>query len=305
LAAFVGRSPYNFRAAQVKENMKTEIDAIILTRDEELNLSRCLQSVKSLGAKTWVVDSGSMDRTSEVAKAGGAEFVLHGEYVNQAQQFNWALDNLPLKGEWVLRLDADERLMPELADEIRTKLDSVPYDVSGFYLKRRVYFMGRWMRHGGHYPIWLLRLFRRGKGRSEAREMDEHIVLLEGRADRLKNDFADDNQKSLSEWTRKHDDYSTREVRARLKESGVRIGGRGLVGPAGRKRWVKQKFFLHLPLFFRSFAYFIYRYVFRLGFLDGKEGLIYHVLQGFWHQFLTDAKEYEMRKRANHEERER
>ncbi|MFH0806286.1 MAG: glycosyltransferase family 2 protein [Candidatus Brennerbacteria bacterium] len=279
-----------------------KIDVIILTRNEELNLSSCLQSIKLLGAKTWVVDSGSVDKTSDVAKTGGAEFVVHKEYMHQAQQFNWALDHLPLRGEWILRLDADEWLTPELIEEIKKRLTSEPQDVSGFYLKRRVYFMGRWIRHGGYYPTWMLRLFRRGKARCEEREMDEHIAVSEGRVERMRYDFVDENRKGLAAWTEKHNDFSTREARARSAEtqSETILGGQ-----AGRKRWFKQNFYGRLPLFCRAFIYFCYRYFFRLGFLDGIPGLIFHFLQGFWHQFLTDAKEYEMRGNPNYKGHER
>lgn len=265
--------------------MKSSIDVIILARNEELNLPHALESVKPLGAKVWVVDSGSTDRTPEIAKAAGAEFVSHADYQNQAQQFNWALDHLPLAGEWILRLDADEWLTPELIAEISKKLDATPEDVSGFYMPRRVYFMGRWIRHGGYYPAWILRLFRRGKARSEAREMDEHIVASEGRVERLKHDFADENRKGLFAWIEKHNDYSTREARERLKSGSFDLK--------------TKNFYLKFPLFCRAFLYFCYRYFIRFGFLDGVPGLVFHFLQGCWHQFLIDAKIYEMKHAKN------
>ncbi len=272
--------------------MKPSVSVIILTLNEETNIERCLKSVADWAAEIIVVDSGSTDLTLEIAERFGARVAKHA-FKNQADQFNWALDNLEIKSDWILRLDADEYILPELAEEIKSVIGSTSA-VNGYYIKRRVYFMGRWIKHGGYYPTWILRLFRKGEGRSEDRIMDEYIILLEGRAGRLKNDFADDNRKSLSDWTMKHNDYSSREVAARFGEPDAPIGG-----SAGRKRWVKNNFYLRLPLFFRSFAYFIYRYFFCLGFLDGKEGLIYHTLQGFWHQFLTDAKTYERIKNAN------
>lgn len=262
--------------------MKTSIDVVILTRDEEANLPYALASIKPLGAKVWVVDSGSSDGTERIAKAAGAEVVSHTEYVNQATQFNWALDHLPLKGEWVLRLDADEWLTPELAEEIKTVISS-PSSVNGYYMKRRVYFMGRWIRHGGYYPIWILRLFRRGKARSDNRPMDEHIALSEGVTERLTYDFADENRKGLLEWTNKHNDYALREAVA------VREGNDG---ESGRKKAI----YYRTPPFLRAFIYFCYRYFLRLGFLDGIPGLAFHFLQGFWYRFLIDVKLYEMKR---------
>ncbi len=271
--------------------MKTALDIIILARDEEMNLPHALRSVAPLGAKVWVVDNGSTDRTPEIAKEAGAEFVWHREYVNQAQQFNWALDHLPLTGKWVLRLDADEWLTKELADEIaRTLIDAdknsprINADINGYYMKRRVYFMGRWIRHGGYYPTWILRLFRRGKARSEEREMDEHVALAEGRAERLKNDFADQNRKPLSEWLAKHRDYATREARAALR------------GNISQTRKLKKSLYYLLPPFVRPVLFFMYRYFLRLGFLDGIAGLTFHFLQGLWYRWLVDMNIVKMRK---------
>lgn len=276
--------------------MKLPITSIILTYNEELNLSNCLKSIKKYIPEIIVVDSGSTDRTVEIAKKYGAKVVINENYQNQAQQFNWALDNVEVNNPWIFRLDADEWVTKELMEELAEKLPETPEEISGFYIKRRVYFMGKWIKHGGYYPTWFLRLFRTDKGRSEEREMDEHIILKEGKTARLKNDFADENHKDLEAWTAKHNDYSTREVRAREKEAkGTKKDN--LKGQARFKRVLKKSFYGKLPLFCRAFIYYIYRYIIRLGFLDGKEGLIYHTLQGFWHQFLIDAKIYEKRRK--------
>lgn len=257
--------------------MKSPISVIILTYNEELNIEDCLKSVTGFADEVFVVDSYSTDKTLDIAKRYGAKIVQH-PYENQAQQFNWALDNLNIKTEWVLRLDADEYLTEELKNEITEKLKNMASNINGFYLKRKNYFMGRWIKYGGYYPTWILRLFRNGKARSEQRAMDEHIILSEGKAGKFKSDFVDDNKKDLTWWIAKHNNYAWREA------SDVMSGsyGRG-----------KKKFYYHLPLFCRAFAFFIYRYFFRLGFLDGKEGLIFHFLQCFWYRFLIDAKIYE------------
>jgi len=289
--------------------MKLPISVIILTYNEEIHLERLLKNIAGWADEIFIVDSFSTDKTLEIVKTltnadytrtdadgqygsafshyGSVTIVQH-PFENQAQQFNWALENLDIKNEWILRLDADEYLTEELKEEIRVNPLLNNQDprqsasiVNGFYIKRRVYFMGRWIKHGGYYPIWFLRLFRKGKAKSEQRAMDEHIVLLEGRAEKLKNDFIDDNKKGLSDWIQKHNNYASREAADVLR------------GDYGTK---KKKIYYRLPLFCRAFLYFIYRYFIRLGFLDGKEGLIFHFLQGFWYRFLVDAKLYEMKK---------
>lgn len=158
--------------------------------------------------------------------------------------------------------------------------------------------MGKWIKHGDYYPTWILRLFRKGKGRSEERKMDEHIILLEGRAKKLANDFIDDNKKNLEFWIDKHNKFSSREVEEITKQltTNDQQLTTKLSGQTAQKRWLKENFYYRLPLFCRAFLYFIYRYFFRLGFLDGKEGLIFHFLQGFWYRFLVDAKFYEIKK---------
>lgn len=260
--------------------MKLPISVIILTYNEEIHLERLMKNIADWCDEVFIVDSFSTDKTLEIAEKYGAKIVQH-KFENQAQQFNWALDNLEIKNEWVLRLDADEYLTKELKDEITEKLKNISDDIGGFCIKRRVYFMGRWIKHGAYYPVWFLRLFRKGKARSEQREMDEHLVLLDGVVGKMKNDFVDDNKKDLTWWTEKHNNYASREAAAVL---------------AGDFGISKKKFFYQLPLFFRPCAYFCYRYFLRLGFLDGKEGLIFHFLHAFWYRFLIDAKIYEKQK---------
>lgn len=261
--------------------MKLPISVIILTYNEELNIENCLKSVADWANEIIVVDSFSADKTLEIAKKYTNKIAEH-TFINQAQQFNWALDNLEIKNDWILRLDADEYITEELKKEITEVLPKMSDEVSGFYIKRRVYFMNRWIRFGGYYPLWFLRFFRKGKARSEEREMDEHIVLTEGKAGNLKNDFVDNNRKDLTWWTEKHNRYATREANDVVKKNyGIK----------------KKVFYYRLPPFCRVFCYFVYRYFFQLGFLDGKEGLIFHSLHAFWYRFLIDAKIYEHRKK--------
>ncbi|MEK7608654.1 MAG: glycosyltransferase family 2 protein [Patescibacteria group bacterium] len=277
---------------------KLPITVIILTRDEEIHLERCLENIVPHAERVHVVDWGSVDKTREIAKRFGAVITEH-EFVHQADQFNWALDHLLIETPWILRLDADEYCTAELWKEIGESIGAAPEGTSGFYIKRRVYFMGRWIRHGGYYPSWFLRLFRKGMARYEEREMDEHLLLESGGAGFLKNDFVDWNLKGLADWTAKHNGYSTREVAARLREESEGFTASGSEGQAARKKWMKHNIYGRLPLFIRPFIYFVYRYVFRLGFLDGVPGFAFHVLQGFWHQFLIDVKLHEAKYIAN------
>jgi glycosyltransferase involved in cell wall biosynthesis len=287
------------------------LTVIILTYNEEENLAHCLKSVSGLADEVLIVDSYSTDKTVEIAKSFGAKVFEH-PFENQAKQFNWALENLEIKGDWILRLDADEYLTEELKAEIAEILDEKTSDVrnikssmfgtpdveniNGFYMKRRVYFMGRWMKHGGYYPSWFLRLWRKGSAKYEDREVDEHAVLTSGKAEFLKNDFVDENRKSLEWWIQRINNYTTREVVARTLESGkADFGGKFFGVQSERKKWIRKNVYYRMPLFCRAFAYFFYRYFLKLGFLDGKEGLAFHFLQGCWNQFLVDAKLLEKR----------
>jgi glycosyltransferase involved in cell wall biosynthesis len=273
--------------------MKPSLSVMVLTRDEALHLERCLKSVEGLATERIVIDSGSADGTREIARRCGATVYEH-PFENQAAQVNWAIDNVPMRGEWVLRLDADEYLLPELRAEIEEAIAGAESGIGGYLLKRRVYFMGRWIRHGGYYPTWILRLWRRGTARCEAREMDEHMAVTVGEVRRLSSDFVDENLHDLTWWTEKHNQYSSREVLVSSKDGDGSSLGR-LGAEVYRRRRAKATY-ASLPLFSRAWCYFFYRYIIRFGFLDGTEGFIFHVLQGFWYRFLVDAKLYEWRK---------
>ncbi len=271
------------------------ISLIVLTYNEEKNLEHCLNSVKEWAHEIIIVDSFSTDATLDIARQYTNNVYQH-PFENQAEQLNWALDNVPVSGDWVLRLDADEMATPELATEISSVLPGLSPDVTGLYIKRRVYFMGRWMRHGGYYPTWLLRAWRKGCARSEERVMDEHMVLLRGSADYLKHDIKEENRKDLFAWVERQNRYSSREVEALLRPAVQQEIAPSLFGtPVARRRWLKYNVYLRFPPFLRAFLFFLWRYFFQLGFLDGKEGLIFHFLQGCWHRFMLDAKLYEFR----------
>lgn len=272
------------------------LSAVILTRNEEANLPACLASLRGLADEIVVVDSESTDRTAEIAERSGARVVTH-PFETQARQLNWALAELAWRGDWILRLDADERITPELAAELRDALPAADAEVTGCYVKRRVYFLGRWMRHGGYYPTWLLRVWRRGCAESDDRMMDEHMVLRRGRAAYLRHDIIEENLNGLSAWIDRQNRYASREAVAVTQDAAAIGAAPSLLGPPeARRRWLKYRLYLVAPPFLRAFLYFLVRYVGQLGVLDGREGLIFHFLHGCWYRFLIDAKIYELRR---------
>lgn len=278
------------------------ISAIILTRDEELHIARAIDSVRRFTSDILIVDSGSTDKTVEIARGLGARVISH-PWTNYASQFNWALEKLSLKATWVLRLDADEYVSDELAGEILRNLAEVPDDVNGIVIPRYMNFLGYRIRWGGLFPIQVLRLFRRGYGHCEERWMDEHIVVG-GRTINYSGPIVDDNRKSLSWWISKHNSYASREaVDLLLLEQRESVKGASKIGSqAGRKRRLKESLYARLPLGFRALCYFLFRFILGLGFLEGGRGIMFHVLQGFWYRYLVDCKIDEVRfYMANHE----
>lgn len=276
------------------------ISVIILTFNEEANLAICLDSLKKLNAEIFIVDSGSSDDTLEIAKEYGCQ-IFYNPWQNYAEQLNWALKNIPIKTPWTMRLDADERLMPELVNELKRVLATTPENITGYQVKRRVFFMGKWIRHGGYYPTWLLRVWRTGLGFCEQRWMDEHIVISQGKIANLKYDIIDENHKGLTFWTNKHNSYANREIKDLLhlyssSQEKDPLLDRDNFTQANQRRWIKNNLYSRSPLFLRALIYYFLRYVIGLGFLDGIEGMIFHFLQGFWYRFLVDAKIYEYTK---------
>ena len=283
-----------------------DLTVLILTKNEEKNLRKCIESFRRVAKRFVVVDSGSTDGTetlcrqldNELCAIGSQlDFYTH-HWVSYSDQLNWGLENTGITTEWSMRMDADEELLKELAYEIDEKLDVLREPINGVVLRRRTIFMGKWIRHGGRYPEFLLRIFRTGKARCEMKMMDEHMILLEGTMVTFDHDLMDNNQKDLDWWTAKHNWYSNREVLDyQMSLEGDSLEDeRGSSYQARIKRIVKNGGYYRLPKFFRAHLYFLYRYWIRLGFLDGTEGRIYHFLQAYWYRFLVDAKMYQCEK---------
>jgi hypothetical protein len=211
---------------------------------------------------------------------------------------NWAIDNTQINTTWIMRLDADEVITPPLRSSLKQVLLSAPLSIAGLTVNRQIHFLGKWIKHGGIYPIRMLRIWRTGKGRCENRWMDEHM-LVDGGIQHLDADIADINLNSVTWWVAKHNQYSVREAIELLRSEMPIVQGRGdsatLSRQARIKRWVKSSLYSRLPLGLRSGAYFFYRYFLCLGFLDGWRGFVFCFLQGFWYRFLVDVKIYELK----------
>jgi glycosyltransferase involved in cell wall biosynthesis len=272
-----------------------DLAVLILTFNEARHIERSIASVRLIASDILVVDSFSTDATVELAKAAGAR-VLQNRFVNHSRQFQWGLDNGDIDATWIMRLDADEIIEPDLAAEIQRDLPDLPDDAVGVNFDRKHIFMGRWVRHGGRFPLRLLRLWRRGKGRIEDRWMDEHIVVWDGTTVTMKGGFSDANENDLTFFTEKHNKYATREAvdvlsqRYALFARDAAFNAQAVSRQARVKRWIKEVLYNRLPFWVGPLGYFVYRYFFQLGFLDGRSGLIYHFLQGFWYRFLVGAK---------------
>ena len=281
-----------------------KISAIVLTFNESKHLRRCLESINEVVDSVIVVDCYSTDDTVEIAKAMSARVLQH-EWVNYASQFNWAISQLDADTDWILRIDADEYLRPRLAIEIREKLVELGPDIDGVFVGRRMKFLGQSIRFGGVFPIRVLRLFRVGRGECENRWMDEHIKVNGLVAD-FSGEIIDDNLNSLTWWIDKHNKYASREAVDLLNleyefmphDTVANLSGGG---QAGFKRWLKEVVYSRLPGGFRAFSYFFYRYFIRLGFLDGRAGAAFHILQGFWYRYLVDEKVAEVKRYMKNE----
>ncbi len=278
-----------------------DISVIILTFNEEKHIARCIKSLSTFTDKVFIVDSGSTDKTVEIAEGLGAKVAVN-QWINYATQFNFGIENNPFKTKWLMRMDSDEYVLPELSDEINQKLSSTPEGISGMYIKRRVIFFEKWIKHGAFYPMWLMRIWQNGHGICEESWMDEHIKLFQGSVIHLEKDLVDHNLNNITWWTQKHNLYSIREV---IDILNIKYNFRNFVAvepklfgtQEERKRYLKVKY-ASVPLFTRPIFYFIYRYFIRLGFIDGKQGLMWHFLQGFWYRFLIDVKIFEIYQRV-------
>ena len=268
-----------------------DLTTIILTYNEEKNIANAINSVKEISKRIVVVDSYSNDKTVEIAKSLGAE-IYQNKWINYSKQFQFALTHTNINTQWIFRLDADEIISSDAAIEIdRICKKNSETEINGIVVRFEVSFLGKSLKHGGIYPFKKLLVFKKDKGYIEDRSMDEHIILTEGKSVELKNDSFHRDYKDLSSWIDKHNKYSSREVEDYFNSNNK--GSNQLNKSAKIKRFVKMNIYYKLPLGTRAHLYFLYRYYFKLGFLDGKEGKIFAFMQAYWYRFLVDAKIYE------------
>ena len=283
----------SIKRTEIQKNVGSDdvqdVTFIILTKNEEINLPDCLESIKGFAKRVVIVDGGSTDRTEKIAKIYGADFYSH-PFENYARQFNWGIDNTNITTKWTFRLDADERLTPELCKELAYLMKIHDNDcINGVTMEAWLYFMGKKIKHGCHNKRKLM-LFKTGIGRIEDRKMDEHTVLSEGTAIYTKERFIHYDFKDMTHWTNKMNWYATREMQDYFefingKESDVE-GDTTISATRKNKFGVYYKF----PIFMRSHLLFIYYYIIKLGFLDGKEGFVYHYMYHRWYRTLVDSK---------------
>ena len=269
--------------------VRLDISVIILTHDEEANIEACLASVAGWVREIHIVDSGSTDRTIELARNFTA-LIHHHPFENYSKQRNWALTELPLAGEWLLQLDADHRVTPELKRVLLERLAGpAADDLSGYLIARRTVFMGRWIRHGGHYPVYQAVLFRRGRGRSEERGYDQHY-LVDGRTEMLPGDIIDEFSEPLARFVQRHKRWAAQEAEEVTRAAPVsgQVQANRYGTPIEHRRWMRERYYA-LPPILRAFAYFFWRYFLKRGFLDGFPGLVFHTVQGLWFRLLVDV----------------
>lgn len=281
--------------------MPQDITAIILTYNEEIHIERCIQSVQKVCSNVLVVDSYSQDRTCQIAEGLGARVVQH-PFENQAKQFNWAIDNIEINSEWIWRVDADEIIEDNLVKLVfnevnseKLKVKSDPSEqVNGIYVNKKIVFMGRPLLHGGWYPAQQIKIIRKGFGRSEDKMMDEHLIITSGKTISLDGDQTDWNLKPLDWWWAKHHGYAKREAMMQLKVNSeklivgnIEVEGKLFGTNAEFKRYMKN-LYGHCPRYVRAVVYFVSRYFFMFGFLDGYAGWYWHTRQGLMYRWMVD-----------------
>lgn len=274
------------------------LTAIILTKNERLNIEDCVRSILGFAERIVVVDSYSDDETIQIAKKMGAE-VYQNKFVNYATQFNWALDNVNITTKWVLRLDADERFTKKLTDEIEKLIDeNKETENNGIVLNSWLFFLGKKLRFGANNKRKLM-VFKNGIGRIENRRMDEHTILLTGKSITAKNRYLHYDFKNIDTFIKKLNWYATREmqdyIEFRNNKQIVNLNDNLI----RRTRFKKFNVYYRFPLFIRSNLLFIYFYFFRFGFLDGTAGFIYNYLYTRFYRLLVDIKIFEQIKYNN------
>jgi len=287
--------------------LNTQFSFIILTFNEEQHLPRLLQSINDLEAPVFILDSGSTDHTIEIGQQFGATFLFNA-FENHPKQWDFALKNFPVITPWVICLDADQEVSPELKERLRNFKDEEYQNINGIYFNRKNFFKGRWIKHGGYYPFYLLKMFRFGIGFSDTNEAMDHRFNAPGgsmvwKDGIIKEENLKENQ--IRFWIEKHNRYSDllalEEVERMQNARGQTEQPRFWGSPNQRKAWFKRQWW-RLPRYVRPGLYFTQRMIFQLGLLDGRTGIIFHFLQAFWFRLVVDIKIDELLKQQKNNE---
>lgn len=276
------------------------VTVVVLTFNEEQNIEKCLQSVADWGAEIYVVDSFSTDRTLEIARKYTDKVVQHA-YDGHAQQWQFALDHLSMSTEWVFAMDADFVATPELRKAIEQVMSS-DSDIDGYYVRHRQVFRGKFIRWGTIYPRYWLRLFRRSKVSVDAHDLVDLHFYVDGKTAKIEFDVIEDNYKEsdISFWVNKQCKFAKRQAEEEFRRRFQNIEfpvKPSLFATPDQRTLLLKKYWYKMPLFVRPFLYFFYRYFVRLGFLDGKQGFIYHFTQAFLYRLLVDIELDDLLKR--------
>lgn len=282
--------------------LSIDFSFIILTYNEEIHLPRLLQSIKGLNAPIYILDSGSIDETLTIAKTFNAEVKIH-TFENHPKQWDFALKNFDIKTPWIIGLDADQVVTSELFFQLQNFRDQDYLSVNGIYFNRKNYFQGKWIRFGGYYPFYMLKMFRTGVGYSDLNENMDHRFIVVGNTTIWKDGYLiEENLKEneLSFWKSKHERYSELiaigELEKEQKNCKQTLKENLKGNPDEKRAWYKQ-IWRKLPLGLRPYLYFSYRIFFKLGILDGIKGIHFHYLQGLWFRLLVDQKIKALRKK--------
>lgn len=279
---------------------KPSISVVVLTFNEEANLVGCLSGVAGWAREIFVVNSGSTDHTREIAARFAARVFDH-PFETHAKQWDWALRSLPIDSDWILALDADQHVTAGLAAEIRSLDNDALENVVGVFLRRRQVFRNKWIRHGGYYPKYLLKMFRRGSVRTDPGDLVDHHFYVTGKTLQSRCDLIEDNknEEDIAFWIDKHNRYARLMALEQIQrtKNGRLAMEPSLFGNPDERAACFKWLWARLPLYVRPFLYFTYRYLIRLGFLDGKEGAVFHFLHAFWFRLLVDINIDQLRRR--------
>lgn len=275
--------------------MNKHFSFIILTFNEEIHLPRLLNSIKDLDAETFILDSGSTDKTISIAKEFNAQ-VKTNPFVNHPKQWDFALQYFNVQTPWIIGLDADQIVTNQLFDKLKNFKNDAYANVNGIYFNRKNYFQGKWIRYGGYSPIYLLKMFRTEIGCSDLNENMDHRFIVPGKTTIWKEGYLiEENLKenNLEFWFKKHERYSdliAQEEIERMQKTRGQTLTPDLFGNPDERKALFKRLWWKLPLGLRPYLYFGFRMIFQLGFLDGKVGRRFHYLQGFWFRQLVDKK---------------